>query len=102
MPRQAIGSEGDRVARFIRTRQRQAFVRHHPLVRTLETTQTDGRMNLEDAGEVIIEFFPERRNEDRLKVAREFFDKYPDYWGYMSKTMEAFRVALARMPREKR
>ena len=59
-------------------------------------------MNLADAGDVIIEFFPERRNEDRLKVAREFFDKHPDSWGYLSKTMAAFRVALAQMPREKR
>ncbi len=59
-------------------------------------------MNLEDAGEVIIEFFPELRNQDRAKVAREFFYKHPDYWGYMSKTMEAFRRALSQMPRQNR
>ena len=70
--------------------------------RHLKQLQTVHAMNLADAGDVIIEFFPERRNEDRLKVAREFFDKHPDYWGYLSKTMEAFRVALAQMPREKR
>lgn len=59
-------------------------------------------MNLEDAGEVIAEFFPELREQDRLKIAREFFEKHPDYWGYMSKTMEAFRRALVRMQRQQR
>jgi len=59
-------------------------------------------MNLAEAGEVIGEVFPERRNEDRVKVAREFFDKHPDYWGYLSKTTEAFRRALAQLRRETR
>jgi hypothetical protein len=59
-------------------------------------------MNLAEAGEVIIEVFPELSNEDRVKVARQFFDEHPDYWGYLSKTMEAFRRALAQMPRDNR
>ena len=59
-------------------------------------------MNLAEAGEVISEVFPELWNEDRVKVARAFFDKHPDYWGYLSKTMEAFRRALAHMPHDNR
>jgi hypothetical protein len=59
-------------------------------------------MNLAEAGEVISEVFPELGNEDRVKVARAFFDKHPDYWGYLSKTMEAFRRALAQLRRETR
>ena len=56
-------------------------------------------MNLEDAGEVIVEHFPELAGTDKVQVAREFFEKNPDYWGYLSKTMEAFRQALAKRSR---
>jgi hypothetical protein len=56
-------------------------------------------MNLEEAGEILAEVFPELAGKDRVTVAREFFEKNPDYWGYLSKTMEAFRRALAKIPR---
>jgi hypothetical protein len=59
-------------------------------------------MSLEEAGSLIIERFPKRWNQDRAKVARDFFEQHPDYWGYLSKTMEAFRQALAQMPSDER